>query len=85
MTAHRTNYSNPELDAKLDEAFATLDEEARAKLLTEASLMTIEDCVHMGGFFEYVQLGMNTRVKDFENLPVLWCSLTNSTRNVTVE
>lgn len=84
-TSHRTNYVNRELDAKLDEAFMTLDREKRASLLTEASCMAMEDCIHISGYFEYVQIGMNKRVKDFESLPVLWPSLTNSTRNVTVE
>ena len=84
-TAHRTNYVNKDLDAKLSEAYSTIDADKRATLITEASLMAISDYVHIDGFFEYVQLGMNTRVKDFETLPVLWPSLTNSTRNVTVE
>lgn len=84
-TSHRTNYVNHQLDAKLDEAFQTMDETKRAKLLTEASCMAIEDCVHLDGYFEYVQLGMNQRVKNFDTLPTLWPSLTNSTRNVTVE
>lgn len=84
-TSHRTNYSNKELDAKLDEAFRTLDDKKRAELITEASCMAIEDYVHINGYFEYVQLGMNKRVKNFDSLPALWPSLTNSTRNVTIE
>lgn len=84
-TSHRTNYVNKDLDSRLEEAFATIDAKKRAELLTEASVMTIEDVVHVNGYFEYVQVGMNTRVKDFEQLPVLWPSLTNSKRNVTVE
>lgn len=84
-TSHRTNYVNTELDAKLDSAFASLDVKERGKLLTEASVMAIQDYVHIDGYFEYVQVGMNNRVKDFEQLPVLWPSLTNIKRNVTVE
>lgn len=36
-------YSNPEFDAKLDEAIATMDGEAREKLLQEATVMALED------------------------------------------
>lgn len=83
--SHSLNYVNPELDAKLDEAFATMDEAARAKLLTEASCMAVEDCAELPLFFEYAQWGMNNRVKDFDLVPALYFSLTNVQRNVTVE
>ena len=83
--SHGLNYVNLELDAKLDEAFATMDEAARAALLTEASCMAVEDCAELPLFFEYAQWGMNKRVKDFEQVPALYFSLTNGQRNVTVE
>lgn len=83
--SHGLNYVNLELDAKLDEAFATMDEATRASLLTEASCMAVEDCAELPLFFEYAQWGMNKRVKDFEQVPALYFSLTNGQRNVTVE
>ncbi|MEG1971964.1 MAG: hypothetical protein RR315_02300, partial [Oscillospiraceae bacterium] len=83
--SHCLNYVNPEFDKKVEEAYSTIDETKRAELLTEATLMTIEDCAHMGAFFEYAQWGMNKRVVDFEAVPALYFSLTNSQRNVTVK
>lgn len=83
--SHALNYVNLELDAKLDQAFATMDESARAALLSEASCMAMEDCAELPLFFEYAQWGMNKRVQNFEQVPALYFSLTNSQRNVTVQ
>ena len=83
--SHALNYVNLELDAKLDQAFATMDESTRAALLSEASCMAVEDCAELPLFFEYAQWGMNKRVLDFEQVPALYFSLTNSQRNVTVK
>ncbi len=83
--SHCVNYVNPECDKLIEQAYATLDEEKRAELITEATVMTIKDNVHLGAFFEYAQWGMNTRVLDFEQVPALYFSLTNSQRNVTVK
>ena len=47
--------------------------------------MAVEDCAELPLFFEYAQWGMNKRVKDFEQVPALYFSLTNGQRNVTVE
>lgn len=83
--SHALNYVNLELDAKLDQAFATMDETARAALLSEASCIAMEDCAELPLFFEYAQWGMNKRVQDFEQTPALYFSLTNSQRNITVK
>ena len=83
--SHCVNYVNPEFDKLVEEAYATIDEAKRAELITEATVMTIEDNVHLGAFFEYAQWGMNKRVVDFEQVPALYFSLTNSQRNVTVK
>lgn len=83
--SHRTFYDNPECDALIEQAAITIDPEKRADLLTEASLMTIDDAVHMFGYFEYVQIGMKKSVVDFDKAPTLWYSLCNSYRNVDVQ
>ena len=38
----------------------------------------------MFGYFEYVQIGMNKKVTDFEKAPTLWYSLCNGYRNVGI-
>lgn len=82
--SHRVFYDNPECDALIEEAAVTIDQEKRGKLLTEASCMTIRDSVHMFGYFEYVQIGVNKRVTDFDKAPTLWYALCNGFRNVGV-
>lgn len=83
--SHRTFYNNPECDALIEEAAVTIDQEKRADILTEASLMTVKDAVHMFGYFEYVQIGMNKKVTDFDKAPTLWYALCNSYRNVGIQ
>lgn len=46
--------------------------------------MIVKDAVHMFGYFEYVQIGMNKKVTDFEKAPTLWYSLCNGYRNVGI-
>ena len=73
------------LDTMLEEAYATIDDDARIALLKEAAMRALENKVHAGGYFEYVQIGMNKRVTDFEKSPTLWYSLCNDYRNVGVD
>ena len=82
--SHRVYYDDPECDALIEKASVTIDQEERGKLLTEASCMTVRDAVHMFGYFEYVQIGMNKKVTDFEKAPTLWYSLCNGYRNVGI-
>lgn len=82
--SHRVFYDNPECDALLEEAAVTIDQDKRAELLTEASCMTVRDAVHMFGYFEYVQIGMNNKVTDFEKAPTFWYGLCNEYRNVGI-
>ena len=82
--SHRVFYDNEECDALIEKAAVTIDQEERGKLLLEASNMTIKDSVHMFGYFEYVQIGMNKKVTDFAKAPTLWYSLCNGYRNVGI-
>lgn len=83
--SHNVFYPDETLDAMLDEAYATIDDDARVALLKEAAMRALENKVHAGGYFEYVQIGMNKRVTDFEKSPTLWYSLCNDYRNVGVD
>lgn len=82
--SHRVFYDNPECDALIEKAAVTIDPEERGKILADASNMTVKDAVHMFGYFEYVQIGMNKKVTDFEKAPTLWYSLCNGYRNVGI-
>jgi len=82
--SHRVFYDNPECDALIEQAAVTIDTDARAKLLSEASCMTVKDATHMFGYFEYVQIGMNKKVTDFDKAPTFWFGLCNSFRNVGI-
>lgn len=82
--SHRVFYDNPECDALIEKAAVTIDPEERSKILADASSMTVKDAVHMFGYFEYVQIGMNKKVTDFEKAPTLWYSLCNGYRNVDI-
>ena len=84
-SSHNVFYTDETLDAMLDEAYATVDDDARIEMLKEAAMRALENKVHAGGYFEYVQIGMNKRVTDFEKSPTLWYSLCNDYRNVGVD
>jgi peptide/nickel transport system substrate-binding protein len=83
--SHNVFYNDPELDKMLDDAYSNVDTDERIKQLEEAALRALENRVHAGGYFEYVQIGMNKKVKDFDKAPTLWYGLAGPTRNVTVE
>lgn len=68
-TSHNVFYTDETLDTMLEEAYATIDDDARIALLKEAAMRALENKVHAGGYFEYVQIGMNKRVTDFEKSP----------------
>ena len=40
------------LDTMLEEAYATIDDDARIALLKEAAMRALENKVHAGGYFE---------------------------------
>ena len=77
-------YANDELDAILDEAWKTVDYDARCALIAEASAMFAADAPHLASWYEYAQTGYNTRVKDFDYATV-YQALCSTERNVTVE
>jgi peptide/nickel transport system substrate-binding protein len=84
-SSHQTFYENAELDALIEKAAVTIDPQERAQILTEASCITVKDCVHLFGYFEYSQIGMNNRVTDFAKNPTCWVGLCNGYRNVGVQ
>ncbi len=76
-------YSNPEVDALLDEAWRTIDIDQRSELQTQAAEIFIADAPHIFGYFEYTQMGVSKAVTDFEQASV-YRSLCNEFRNVGV-
>ncbi len=82
--SHRTGLVDPELDSLLSQAFRTVDETARKAMLEEASLRAVRDCVHAGGYVEYAQIGVNTRVTGFSENTTTWYGFVTSTRNIGV-
>ena len=76
-------YSNPEVDALLDEAWRTIDIDERSELQTQAAEIFIADAPHIFGNFEYTQMGVSKAVTDFEQASV-YRSLCNEFRNVGV-
>ena len=82
--SHNTFYVDEELNKMLGEADATVDKAKRVELLKACSLRALENKVHAGGYFEYVQIAINKRVTDFAERPTLWYGLCNSTRNVGI-
>lgn len=78
------NYSSDKVDSLLDQAWTTMDDKARAKLLAEASDAFVADFPHLGGYFEYSQIGYNKRGTDFGNATV-YQPLCSSDRNVGVK
>lgn len=77
-------YSDPELDAVLDEAWKTTDYDARCELIAQASEMFASGTPHLADWYEYAQTGYNVRVKDFGYASV-YQALCSTERNVTVE
>lgn len=76
-------YSNPEVDALLDEAWRTIDVDERSELQTQAAEIFIADAPHIFSYFEYTQTGVSKAVTDFEQASV-YRSLCNEFRNVGV-
>ncbi|MBQ1524334.1 MAG: ABC transporter substrate-binding protein [Firmicutes bacterium] len=85
-TTHSPNcgYSNPVIDEKLNQAWKTTDYDARSAILRECAAIFAGDAAHLGGYFEYTQMGINTRVTDFDHASV-YRPLCTATRNVGVE
>lgn len=79
--AHNTFYVNKDLDKMLDQAKATTDPKKREEIWTKAAEVAIKDRVHLGGYLEYVQIGMSKRVQEFDPANP-WTSLCNVKRNV---
>lgn len=76
-------YSNPQVDALLEEAWRTVDSAERAELLTQATEMFVHDAVFIVAYFQYFQTGVNLRVTDFDQ-PTVYLNLCSSWRNVSV-
>lgn len=83
-TSHNVFFVDKELDKMLEEGYATIDDDKRVELLKECAMRALENKVHAGGYMEYIQVGMNRRVKDFEKSPTLSYGLCNEYRNVDV-
>ncbi len=84
-TAHNNFNVDKELDALLDKGYADVHDDTRIATLKEASLKALKNKVHAGGYFEYIQVGMNKRVVDFDKSPTLWYGMCNEYRNVDVQ
>ncbi len=78
------NYSNNEVDDILTKAWTITDVNERSALLRKAAAIFSRDAAHLGGYFEYAQMGVNKRVTNFEHASV-YRPLCNATRNVGVE
>ena len=76
-------YSNPEVDALLDEAWRTIDVAERSELQTKAAEIFIKEAPHIFPYFEYTQMGVSKAVTDFGQASV-YRSLCNEFRNVGV-
>ena len=76
-------YSNAEIDALLEQAWTTVDYDARAELLTQSNLLFVHDAVFIPLFHQYGQVGFNTRVTNFEQ-PSVYLNLCSGWRNVSV-
>jgi len=65
-----TKYSNPEIDSKLEAAFAELNEEKRAALIKDIQMKLINDEVPLIGLIERRATHfVNPRIKGFSGLP----------------
>lgn len=82
--AHNTHYKNSELDNLIEQATRTVDSEAREVIWEQAARIIVEEKVHISAYYEYVQIGINERVVDY-NPPNVWVALTSPTRNVNVK
>ncbi|MFJ4207999.1 ABC transporter substrate-binding protein [Paenarthrobacter sp. NPDC089675] len=78
-------YSNPDVDALLDEAWTvTLDERKRSDQIREATVKFASDVPYLFAYYVYSQVGVSERVEDFDEYPTLEFALSSSSRNVTV-
>jgi len=77
-------YSNPDVDALLEEAWRTIDTEKRGELIAQAAELYVYDMVFITSFFQYSQIGIGKNVLDFDH-PSVYITLVNSWRNVSVE
>lgn len=70
-----SHYSNPEFDAKLDEARATVDKDARIKLMSEADAIAAEDMPIIPIIHKGLSKVTSARMRDFtvnaQMLPLL--------------
>ena len=82
--AHNTWIEDTHLDDLLDRGYSTIDIPTRLGILKEASTYALQLRVHLGGYLEYVQNGMNTRVTDYAEWPSFWYGLTTEHRNMDV-
>lgn len=78
------NYQNEEVDELLSTAKVTVDLEERTQILEEAARKIALDRVHIPAYLQYIQVGINKKVKDFEP-PNAYLPLTSNIRNVSKE
>jgi peptide/nickel transport system substrate-binding protein len=76
-------YASDEVDRLLEEAYKTIDYDARVKLIYDASAIFVSENAHLGGYFEYAQVGYNNRVTDFDYATV-YNALCSEERNVGI-
>jgi len=77
-------YSNPQVDALLEQAWRTVDGDERAELLAQAAEIFVHDAVFITAYFQYFQTGVNVRVTDFDQ-PSVYLNLCAPWRNVSVK
>ncbi len=83
-STHNTFLVDKEIDSLIDTAYATIDDAKREELLKKAANKAVLNKIHPGGYFEYVQIGMNKDISDFEQRPSLQISLTSALRNIDI-
>ena len=83
--ANNCYYENAEMEALIEQAFSTIDGDARAALITEAMNYPVQDAVHLLDTYYFNKTAYNKNVVDYvEGNNYLGNALCNTTRNVTV-
>lgn len=80
----KIQYANPVVDDLLSRAKITVDLPTREPLLIEAARLIAADRPHLPAYLEFWQIGLNEKVKDFEEMPNVYIPLTSPYRNVDI-